>query len=70
MEVNDNARYLKVRIVLKFFASKLAPTVKRARHELLIAIIFSAARNGVATRESVRRLKKGVRLWLSTMAKG
>ncbi|MVW89513.1 hypothetical protein EI969_26870 [Pseudomonas sp. PB101] len=70
MDANDNAGYLKVRVVWTFFASRLAPTVKRARQELLIAIIFSAARNGVATRKSVRRLKKGVRLWLSAMAKG
>ncbi len=70
MDVNDNAGYLNVRVVWAFFASKLAPTVERARHQLLIAIIFSAAKHGVATRKSVRRLKKGVCLWLSTMAKG
>jgi hypothetical protein len=70
MDLNDNAGFLNARVVWTFFASKLAPTVERARHELLLAIIFSAARNGVATRKSVRRLKKGVRLWLSAMAKG
>jgi hypothetical protein len=70
MDINDNAGYLNVCVVGIFFASRLAPTGERARHELLFAIILSAARNGIATRESVRRLKKGVRLWLSTMAKG
>jgi osmoprotectant transport system permease protein len=58
MDVNDNAGYLNVRVVWTPIASKLAPTVERARQELLIAIIFSAARNGVATRKFVRRLKK------------
>jgi hypothetical protein len=48
MDVNDNAGYLKVRVVWTFIASKLALTGKRARHELLFAIIFSAARDGVA----------------------
>jgi hypothetical protein len=70
MDVNDNAGYLNVRVVWTFFASNLAPAVERARHELLLAIIFSAAKQGIATRKCVRRLKKGVRLWLSAMAKG
>ena len=30
MGVNDNARYLKNRVVVAFFASKLAPTGARA----------------------------------------
>jgi hypothetical protein len=38
--------------------------------ELLFANVSPAAQEWHATRESVRRLKKGVRLWLSTMAKG
>ncbi|KZN16543.1 hypothetical protein A1D17_10365 [Pseudomonas fluorescens] len=39
--------------------------------ELLLAnVVFPAARNGIATRDCVRRLKKGVRLWLFAMAKG
>ena len=41
------------------------------RHSLLLfANTLSAARNGLATRECVRRLKKGVRLWLIAMEKG
>ncbi len=40
MDVNDNAGYLNVRVVWTPIASRLAPTVERARQELLIAIIF------------------------------
>ncbi len=48
MDVNDNAGYLNVRVVWTFFASRLAPTVERARHELLLANVdFPAARNGM-----------------------
>jgi predicted tellurium resistance membrane protein TerC len=31
MDVNDNARYLDKRVALRFFASKLAPTVNLQR---------------------------------------
>ncbi len=46
------------------------PAVLTGVGELLFVNIFPAARHGVATRECVRRLKKGVRLWLFAMAKG
>ena len=58
---------------LTSIASKLAPTSESARHEelLLANAKHPAARNGIATRDCVRRQrKKGVRLWLFAMAKG
>ena len=48
MDVNDNAGYLNVRVVWTFFASRLVPTVERARHELLLANVdFPATSNGM-----------------------
>ena len=44
-------------------------SVFRARL-LLFANPWSAASNGLATRQCVRRQKKGVRLWLIAMEKG
>ena len=71
MDVNDNAGYLVNRDVWTFFASKLAPTVGRVRHELLLAnVIFPAARNGMPHGTAFADKEKGVRLWLFAMARG
>jgi hypothetical protein len=72
MHVNDNAGYLNARVVWTFFASRLAPTVERVRHEelLLASTFFGSQEWHCHTKRCSPTKKKGVRLWLFAMAKG
>jgi hypothetical protein len=55
MDVNDNARCLDERVVLKFFASKLAPTRCLASRGLFFARLLNSKEKACKVRPAVSR---------------
>ncbi len=70
MDVNDNAGYLNVTRCLDVFRRAGSLQWNALGMSCFSRTLISGSQEWHATRDCVRRLKKGVRLWLFAMAKG